>query len=135
MTSSDSEHPERHGGAPGHGAGSVLDLRVLDELRELGGTEDPGLIAELIEIFLTDAPQRLQEISTALSTGDLKIVERAAHTLKSSSANIGATRLSKLCKEMEEVARAQRLDAIAPLYTRSNEAMKEVRSVLLAIQA
>jgi HPt (histidine-containing phosphotransfer) domain-containing protein len=106
----------------------------LDELRELGGTDDPGLIAELIEIFLIDAPLRLQEISQALDRGDLKIVERAAHTLKSSSANIGATGLSKLCTEMEQVAREQRLDAIAPLFTRSKEAMREVRTVLLAIQ-
>jgi HPt (histidine-containing phosphotransfer) domain-containing protein len=92
------------------------------------------LIAELIEIFLADAPQRLHDISKGLSSGDLKTVERAAHTLKSSSANIGAVGLSNLCREMEQIAREKKLDAIPPLFTRSKEAMHEVQSALEAIK-
>jgi HPt (histidine-containing phosphotransfer) domain-containing protein len=115
-------------------AGDVLDMRILTELRELGGEEDPGLIAELIDIFLSDAPQRLQDISKGLATGDLQIVERAAHTLKSSSANIGAIGLSRICREMEQIAREKKLDAIQPLLVRSKQAMSEVQSALEALK-
>lgn len=134
MSESDSEHPAAQDEASLGESGHVLDLRVLQELRELGGEDDPGLIAELIEIYLADAPQRLQEISKGLDSGDLKVVERAAHTLKSSSANIGATGLSRICNEMEEIARQRKLDAIPPLFSRSKAVLSEVRSALRALQ-
>ena len=83
----------------------VLDLAVIDGLRELGGEEDPGLLSELIELFLSDAPQRLQELEAALEDGDLERLSRAAHTLKSSSANLGAVAFRRLCEELERSAR------------------------------
>jgi HPt (histidine-containing phosphotransfer) domain-containing protein len=116
-------------------AGGILDVEVLNDLRALGGEDEPGLLAELIDIFLADAPKRLKEISAGLNTNDLKSVERAAHTLKSSSANIGAIGLSSLCKEMEEVARNRELDAMPSLLTRSTKAMSEVESALRSIQS
>jgi HPt (histidine-containing phosphotransfer) domain-containing protein len=127
-------------GAPMHAgdvgeAGGILDAEVLNDLRALGGEDEPGLLTELIDIFLADAPKRLQEISTGLGANDLKTVERAAHTLKSSSANIGAIGLSKLCKEMEEIARERKLESMPSLLTRSTRAMSEVESALRAIQS
>jgi len=108
----------------------VLDMRILDDLRELGGADDPALITELIDIFLADAPLRLQEISRGLSRGDLVVVERAAHTLKSSSANIGAIGLSRICREMEELARERKLERIPSLFARSEDVMNAVQSAL-----
>jgi HPt (histidine-containing phosphotransfer) domain-containing protein len=131
MSSHDSGH---HGSRSNAQPGDVLDMRILAELRELGGEDDPGLIAELIDIFLSDAPQRLQDISRGLTSGDLATVERAAHTLKSSSANIGAIGLSRICREMEQNARERKLDAIQPLFARSRQAMSEVQSALEALK-
>ncbi len=80
---------------------------VLEDLRALGGCEDPGLLQELIDLFLDDAPRRLDEMHLGLSEGDFALMQRSAHTLKSSSANLGAVRLSGICKDMEFAARDQ----------------------------
>ena len=113
----------------------ALDMRIIQDLRELGGEDDPGLILELIGIFLEDAPQRMDEISRGLATGDLKLLERAAHTLKSSSANIGAVGLSKICKQMEESARNQSLDGVKHLFEASTRTLTDVERALRAIQS
>jgi len=97
--------------------GDALDMRVIQDLRDLGGEDDPGLLFELVGMFLTDAPQRIREIETSLANGDVKTLERAAHTLKSSCANIGAPKLSEICKKIEEIARTRSTDGIAPLLS------------------
>jgi HPt (histidine-containing phosphotransfer) domain-containing protein len=126
-------HPRSHGGDSNpNQIDHVLDERILKELRDLGGEDDPGLLAELIDIFLQDAPQRMSEISNGLKCGDLKIVERAAHTLKSSSANIGALGLSSVCRQMEQIARERKSDGIQALVNQSQQMMKDVDSALRA---
>ena len=111
-------------------SGSVLDASVLDSLRELGGDDDPGLLSELIGIFLEDAPLRMKEIESALASGDIKLLERAAHTLKSSSANIGARGLSSICRQMEDRARAADAASCTALYQQSSTSLAEVALAL-----
>ncbi len=117
----------------GEGTGAVLDPNVIASLRELGGEDDPGLLLELIGLFLEDAPQRLKDIETALATGELKLLERAAHTLKSSSASIGAMQLSGLCKRIEETARRRSTEEIPALLRDCNGTLAEVESALRSL--
>jgi HPt (histidine-containing phosphotransfer) domain-containing protein len=112
---------------------SVLDMRVIQDLRDLGGEDDPGLLLELVDMFLADSPARMTEIQTSLANGDVKTLERAAHTLKSSSANIGALGLSKLCKQMEELARKQTCESIPSLFEASTKSLAEVATALRAL--
>jgi HPt (histidine-containing phosphotransfer) domain-containing protein len=51
---------------------------------------DVEFLQELAGIFAEDAPKLLNEIRTAISAGDTRSLERAAHTLKGSVANFGA---------------------------------------------
>lgn len=115
-------------------SGGVLDMQVIQGLRELGGDDDPGLVLELIEMFLLDAPTRMKEIETSLANGDIKTLERAAHTLKSSCANIGAVKLSGICKEMEARARQKSVEGIPPLYRASVKLLEDVTVALRSIQ-
>lgn len=112
----------------------AIDMRVIADLRELGGDDDPGLLAELIELFLSDAPARIRELETGLASGEIKLVERAAHTLKSSSANIGALNLSALCKRIEELARNQQKDAIKSLVADTTKSFSEAEAVLQSLK-
>lgn len=112
----------------------VVDMKVIESLRELGGDDDPGLVTELIALFLDDAPKRLAEIETALATGDSKLLERAAHTLKSSAANVGAAGLSKLCGEMEERVRSRDLAPLPQLCTSSKASFGRAADALRAIR-
>jgi len=127
-----SDSHNHNGGSKSTQIEHVLDERILNDLRDLGGQDDPGLLAELIDIFLHDAPQRMAEIASGLKSGDLKTVERAAHTLKSSSANIGALGLSNICKRMEEIARERKSDGIQALASESELLLKDVDSALRA---
>lgn len=114
---------------------SAIDMRVIADLKELGGTDDPNLLAELIEMYLVDAPARLRDVEAGLASGDIKLVERASHTLKSSSANIGAMALSALAKRIEELARKSDRAAITPLLAETSKSFTEAETALRALKA
>jgi len=110
----------------------AVDPDVLESLRELGGEEDPGLFAELVEIFLDDTPQRMQQIQDAIENDDAEALGAAAHALKSSCANLGALALADLFKELEFAGRDQDLDRAGPLVRRSTEEYGRVEEELRA---
>ncbi len=89
-----------------HGEARVIDRNVLQGLKELGGG-DPGFLVELIDIYLDDSLRRVRVLTAAIEEGDIANVERSAHTLKSSSANIGALFLAEACQQVETRARAR----------------------------
>jgi len=113
--------------------GDIIDMQVIEGLRELGGEDEPGLLIEIVALFLADAPQRLGEIDRALATGDLRSLERAAHTLKSSSQNVGALGLARMCREMEELARKQELAPVRGVYEASRGHWSDVERALRSI--
>ena len=83
----------------------VLDLAVLAALRELGGNDEPGLADELVLLFLEDSSRRVRALEDALASGDRTGLLRTAHTLRSSSVNVGARRVARICTELETLAR------------------------------
>jgi HPt (histidine-containing phosphotransfer) domain-containing protein len=88
------------------GAGAALDTSVLDELAEVTGA---GL-TRIIQVFLEDAPRLIGELQAASTVPDLDAMGAAAHSLKSSSANVGALALSAAARRIELGARDQHLD-------------------------
>ncbi len=83
----------------------VLDLAVLAALRELGGNDEPDLADELMLLFLEDSTRRVRVLEDALASGDRTGLLRTAHTLRSSSTNVGARRVARICAELEILAR------------------------------
>jgi signal transduction histidine kinase/CheY-like chemotaxis protein/HPt (histidine-containing phosphotransfer) domain-containing protein len=108
-----------------------LDEDVIQSLRELGGEDDPGLLAELAELFLEDAPPRIADLQRALESNDTKLLQETAHALKSSCGNLGALLLSEMCRELEAMGREERLDGAAALLERST---RELDRVVCALQ-
>jgi signal transduction histidine kinase/DNA-binding response OmpR family regulator len=84
----------------------VLDQTMLEELREIAGDET----ARIIAVFLEDAPRLIGTLEKAAAVPDLDAMRDAAHTLKSSSANVGAMALSAAAKRVELGARAHKLE-------------------------
>jgi CheY-like chemotaxis protein/HPt (histidine-containing phosphotransfer) domain-containing protein len=80
---------------------TALDAVVISDLLDTMG----GEFGDLVRVYLEDAPLRLREIETAAQGGDSAAQVGPAHTLKSSSANIGATGLSDFAKGIEHAAR------------------------------
>ena len=87
------------------GVNSPIDFHILQNLRQLDDEEDPDFLGELIKIYLSDAPQHLETIKEAIYLGDADSLKLASHTLKSSSANLGAVSFSEVCKELELMGR------------------------------
>jgi len=76
-----------------------LDAGVFVTLRQMLGQDQ--FLAEVIDIYLEDAPKLLEVMKKAVAQGKAISLQQAAHTLKSSSAIFGATSLSHFCQELE----------------------------------
>jgi HPt (histidine-containing phosphotransfer) domain-containing protein len=81
---------------------SPIDQTVLAKLEKIGGT---ALVARIIDAFLQHSPERVAAIVAAQASGDWGAVERAAHSLISSSGQLGAAGLSELSRRLESAAR------------------------------
>jgi HPt (histidine-containing phosphotransfer) domain-containing protein len=106
----------------------VLAMDVLEELRTMMGEEYLGLI----KLFLEDAPTHIQQLEAAAAANDLPGLVSPAHTLKSSSANLGALALSAVAKRIELGARTASLQrpTVAVLMLET-----EFRKAQIALQA
>jgi HPt (histidine-containing phosphotransfer) domain-containing protein len=89
---------------------NFLDQSVLASLRELQDEGDPDIVAEVGGLFMKHSPDKVKAILEAALKDDAKGLQLAAHSLKSSSAYIGAMRLSALAKELEMMARSGSLE-------------------------
>jgi HPt (histidine-containing phosphotransfer) domain-containing protein len=78
-----------------------IDRAVLEALRDLQGEGEPDVVAEFIALFLDEAPPLLAAIRGGVTEGSADTVTKAAHRLKSASANMGASRMAALCAELE----------------------------------
>jgi two-component system sensor histidine kinase/response regulator len=83
----------------------LVDDGVLVELLASTG-DDPDFVRELLETYLAETPEQLAAIGAALEADDADALVRPAHTLKSSSATLGAMRLSALARELEMAGRS-----------------------------
>jgi len=108
----------------------AVNKEVLEALRDLGGEDDPGLFSELINMFLSDTPERMRSLSEALDRGDTGAIERAAHALKSSAANLGALELSDLFREIEAAGRDRDLTRAKPLVAQMHPEYERVEAAL-----
>ncbi len=109
---------------------SAIDRTAMMTLRELRQTGKPDPLGELIDLFLTDAPARLQEIDEALVRHDLPAIETAAHRLSGCAGHLGAQRLTDLSSELEEAARQSELNQAAVLARELAAEFQHVRTAL-----
>ncbi len=117
------------------GRSGPINRAVLDGIRSLegaGGGET--LVRKILSLYLSDSPIHLEGILRASEKGDGESFRRAAHALKSSSANVGAADLSELCRKLEEMGRSEELPAVGdPLLIRLEGEYLSVRNLLSAI--
>jgi HPt (histidine-containing phosphotransfer) domain-containing protein len=85
----------------------IIDKATFDELKQMSGAD---FINELIDAFLDDAPNMIQNMQAALAAKDVESFRRNAHSLKSNANTFGATELARLAKELEFMAKENNLD-------------------------
>ncbi|HTF90805.1 MAG TPA: Hpt domain-containing protein [Planctomycetota bacterium] len=113
---------------------AVLDMSVIASLRELGGDGDEDLFHELLVLYVDDSTLQMRRLEESLKSGDLKTAERIAHTLKSSSANLGAMAMSRLCQQMESLGRSTSPATMSELLPAAREAHALAVSALNALR-
>ncbi|MCP4700826.1 MAG: response regulator [Gammaproteobacteria bacterium] len=83
-----------------------IDSRALDQIRELQHKGGPNILKKVLQHYFSHSAQLISTLHEGIEKNDTKAINGAAHSLKSSSANVGATTLAKYCKELEARARA-----------------------------
>jgi signal transduction histidine kinase/DNA-binding response OmpR family regulator len=119
-------------------AATAIDREHLEQFRELDPAGGLSLAARIMRVYATTSPGLVTQLKTATQGGDAEGLRQAAHSLKSSSANVGAATLSALLRQLEACGKEGRLrDAAAALDELSHEygrVMGEIDSILAEIE-
>jgi HPt (histidine-containing phosphotransfer) domain-containing protein len=112
----------------------VIDENVMAGLMQsIGGDHD--FLDELITTFFDDTPELFSLMRTALASENHEEFRRAAHSLKSNSANFGAFSLSHLSQELEDMGRSRLLDGAAERLVQAEAEYEQVRMALEALRS
>jgi CheY-like chemotaxis protein len=121
--------PRAVGAATGAAAG--LEQGALESLRELGGDE---FLTEVIDTFLADAPSLLETLRRSLDERNAEELRRAAHTLKSNGATLGAEAFAERCRTLEQSAKSGRLAEASELVPLVERAFEQLRETLASLR-
>ncbi len=111
--------------------GPALNLDRLNTWRQMDPEGGAGFIKKLITIYLSSAPAFQIRIEDAIKAADSDALVKAAHTFKSSAANIGAELLAGICQQLEEYGDKNQLSSAAELLA---EMQNESRRVIAALE-
>ncbi len=105
-----------------------LDLNAIAELKDVMGEE----FSILVETYLRDSAERLQQLKLALDENDAEGFGRTAHSFKGSCANVGARLLAEYCLTAEKMGRAGIIQDGAEIYQKIDTEFKAVDLTLRA---
>jgi two-component system, sensor histidine kinase and response regulator len=112
-------------------AGCPFD--AASALERLDG--DAELFDALIDVFRQDSIELFQQLSASLAAGNLREMERAAHSLKGLAANFDAKQATEAAFCIEEAARTKMAAGIEPRVKELGRRLEELRSALATWQA
>ncbi|MCP4995010.1 MAG: response regulator, partial [Gammaproteobacteria bacterium] len=110
---------------------SQINEKALDALRALQRPGRPDILQKVVGLYLDNSPTLLQNLQNAISENIAAEVQIAAHSLKSSSANLGATELAALCKTLESMGRNHSLEGAAEKLAEIQERYEQVSHELM----
>ncbi len=108
-----------------------LGADALQSLRELGGDD---FLTEVIDAFLADAPGLVASLRSALEQENSEELRRAAHTLKSNGATLGAGAFSELCRTLEQHAKHGEFADASPLVSEIEQVYPRLEHALAALR-
>ncbi len=112
----------------------VIETGCLDNIRALQEPDMPDLLGEIIDAYFTSSTRLLEDLRQAVGAGEAQAMRGAAHTLKSSSASLGALALAELCKDLETLGRDNRTEGAAELLVKVEAEYAAVCMALAAIR-
>ena len=112
----------------------IIDRATLGNLLATIG-DDVSFLGDLMDTFFDDTPQLLATIRRSAEAGQAEELRRAAHSLKSNSANFGALALSVMCRDLEEIGKSGALVNVGERLAQVEAEYARVRAALQAIRA
>ena len=111
----------------------VINHHALENIRALSKDRGDALVQKVVAAYVDDTPQHLQALRQAIAALDTNNIRKTAHSLKSSSANVGAETLAQMCKEMETLGRTETTEGASGILTSMEREFHAVRDSLGAI--
>jgi signal transduction histidine kinase/DNA-binding response OmpR family regulator/HPt (histidine-containing phosphotransfer) domain-containing protein len=111
----------------------LINRQALENIRALSSSNGDALLERVLQAYLDDTPVHLRTIKSAIDSGSTVQMRKAAHSLKSSSANVGADALAQRCREMEQLGRNDTTAGAAALLDDMERSFQAVRQALGAI--
>jgi HPt (histidine-containing phosphotransfer) domain-containing protein len=111
----------------------LLDAGKLDSLRALDPGGKAGLLKRVVGIFVEKTPPLLEQMRAAVENGNAEEVFRTAHSMKSSSATVGALALSETCRRLEVAGREGSLGDAPELLRSLQEQFHQVCEALIRL--
>lgn len=112
----------------------AIDDSALDQIRSLQKPGRENLLQKIVGIYVEQSNCLRERIGEAVAKADARELLESAHSLKSSSGNVGAVRVSTLSQKLEAAGRDGRLDGTAALFeelvVELERAICELRSVV-----
>ena len=93
-------------------------------------SNQPDILRHIIQLYLDLTPETLEKIDAGLAGGDMEQVAMAAHSLKGSSATLGAEQLAELCQQLYEEAKAPNRETAAQLATEVSRCYRETSTAM-----
>ncbi|MDX6304666.1 MAG: hypothetical protein QOI77_1635 [Blastocatellia bacterium] len=116
----------------GEVSGEAVDMELLNAFEELQADDGTDLIVELIDLYLVDAPQRMQAIREAALANEWVLLKRAVHNLKGSSANLGVRRVAETCNKLERIECEHSLEGVGELLQQMDDELARATEALLS---
>ena len=114
---------------------SVIDKKFINQISELQKPGKPSILEKVIDSYLESFPSHSENLSHAVITNDIDSMFSIAHSLKSSSATLGATALADLFREVEQLAQRRTTDGAAEFLEKIDAAFVDVNNALSYIKS
>ncbi len=107
----------------------AIDAETFQSLKQMTDN-NAEIMAEIIDTYLEDAPQRFRAIASAVEQKDAALLCSTAHSLRSLSVTIGAMPLAQLCSQLEAMGRAGTTVSASTLVLQLEKEYQRVEAAL-----
>lgn len=111
----------------------IVDPDAIANLRALSPDDGDAFLKEIVAIFMDDTPKRIAELHACRISGDAATFTRAAHSIKGSSSNLGATELRAAAETLEHKSRENGLSDVDRLLAELEAAFARAKEALIKL--
>jgi CheY-like chemotaxis protein/HPt (histidine-containing phosphotransfer) domain-containing protein len=114
---------------------SALSSEVVESLRALAQATEPALFNQMFASFLSDSAERISILRSAANATDAERLQVTAHAMKGASANVGATHMAEIARQLESLGRASSVTGAIALIEAMESEFGRAKNEINAIMA